>query len=165
MPPGLPILALILNDLLQILDRDDTAEEKKPEVLKHKPESKTPNGTRSFSTMAPRRADVVTTTSEHTAVLPQGHIFGLPALPIPARNHLKYRYEPIVQQVTGLIMKSGKLGVAQRVRSSVPLLCHVTGRLAFSEIPFADDNAYRTWLRYSITCGLPHHLTLIRRDL
>ena len=113
----------------QVLNRDDAAEEKKPEVLKERPESKTPNGTRSFSTMARRRADVVTTTSEHTAVESQGHIFGLPELPIPPRNHLKYRYEPIVQQVTGLIMKSGKLGVAQRVRPSVPLLCHVYWQL------------------------------------
>ena len=110
---------------LQILNRDDSAEEKKPEVLKEKPEFKTPNGTRSFSTMARRRADVVTTTREGSAVNSPGHLFGLPELPIPARAHLKHRYEPIVQQVTGLIMRSGKLGVAQRVRSSVALHCDV----------------------------------------
>ena len=116
---------MILISPLQILNRDDAAEEKKPEVLKEKPEFKTPNGTRSFSTMARRRADVVTTTGDESAVESSGHIFGLPALPIPARAHLKHRYEPIVQQVTGLIMRSGKLGVAQRVRSSVALHCDV----------------------------------------
>ena len=59
--------------------------------------------------------------SQDSAIESQGHIFGLPELPIPARAHLKHRYDPIVEQLTSLIMKSGKLGVAQRVRSSVPL--------------------------------------------
>ena len=65
--------------------------------------------------------DLAEDSAEDSAVESQGHIFGLPALPMPRTAHLKHRYEPIVQQVTGLIMKSGKLGVAQRVRSSVPL--------------------------------------------
>lgn len=76
--------------------------------------------------MSRRRADVAMTIPQDSAPESQGHIFGLPDLPIPARAHLKYRYEPVVQQITGLIMKSGKLGVAQRVRPSVsPPMFHM----------------------------------------
>lgn len=50
-----------------------------------------------------------------------GHSFDLPALPLAANMHLKYRYAPIVKQVTNLLMRDGKLSVAQRVRSSVLL--------------------------------------------
>jgi len=61
------------------------------------------------------------TESKGSDMASQGHIFGLPSLPIPANANFKYRYDPIVKQVTGLIMQDGKLGVAQRVRSSVSL--------------------------------------------
>lgn len=49
-----------------------------------------------------------------------GHKFGLPELPLPSNRNLKYRYDPVVSQVTNLIMKHGKLSVAQR--ASDPLL-------------------------------------------
>ena len=61
------------------------------------------------------------TASGGSDVALQGHIFGLPSLPLPSNANLKYRYDPIIKQVTGLIMRDGKLAVAQRVRSSVPL--------------------------------------------
>jgi hypothetical protein len=48
-----------------------------------------------------------------------GHKFGVPDLPLPPRNNLKFRYDPIVTQVTKLMMRDGKLSVAQRVGSSV----------------------------------------------
>ena len=51
-----------------------------------------------------------------------GHIFGLPELPLPSTSHLKHRYDPVVHQVTNLLMEDGKLSKAQRVRPSVPLL-------------------------------------------
>ena len=44
-----------------------------------------------------------------------GHKFGLPSLPLPPTANLKYRYDPVVDQVTNLIMRHGKKGVAQRV--------------------------------------------------
>jgi hypothetical protein len=54
-----------------------------------------------------------------------GHKFGLPTLPIPSTNNIKHRYDPIVAQVTGLLLRHGKLGVAQRVGQSflVSSLC------------------------------------------
>jgi small subunit ribosomal protein S7 len=45
------------------------------------------------------------------------HKFGLPSLPIPSDANLKYRYDPVVTQVTNLLMKHGKKSVAQRVSS------------------------------------------------
>jgi small subunit ribosomal protein S7 len=48
----------------------------------------------------------------------QGHKFGLPELPIPSNHNLKHRYDPVVSQVTNLLMKDGKKSVAQRVSSS-----------------------------------------------
>jgi len=48
-----------------------------------------------------------------------GHKYGLPELPLPANANLKYRYDPIVAQVTNLLMKDGKLSVAQRNMSFI----------------------------------------------
>jgi small subunit ribosomal protein S7 len=50
-----------------------------------------------------------------------GHKFELPELPLPSSSNLKYRYDPVVSQVTNLLMKDGKKSVAQRVGSSVSL--------------------------------------------
>jgi small subunit ribosomal protein S7 len=58
-----------------------------------------------------------------------GHKFGLPDLPIPPRANLHYRYEPVISQVTNLLMQHGKLSVAQRVGSSVPLFTIVCAAL------------------------------------
>ena len=53
-----------------------------------------------------------------------GHKFGLPELPLPSNNNLKHRYDPVVNQVTNLLMRHGKKGVAQRVGLSVfPWFC------------------------------------------
>lgn len=49
--------------------------------------------------------------------LVQGHKFGLPDLPIPKNANFKYRDDPVVQQVTNLLMRDGKKSVAQRVSS------------------------------------------------
>lgn len=50
-----------------------------------------------------------------------GHKFGLPTLPIPSTSNIKHRYDPIVDQVTNLIMEHGKKSAAQRVGLSVDL--------------------------------------------
>ncbi len=52
----------------------------------------------------------------------QNEDFGLPELPLPSNANMKYRYNPVVKQVTSLLMRDGKLSVAQRVRPSVPQL-------------------------------------------
>ena len=55
---------------------------------------------------------------EDDAVETQGHEFGLPKLPIESMANLKYRYDPVIKQVTSLLMVDGKLSKAQRVGSS-----------------------------------------------
>jgi small subunit ribosomal protein S7 len=43
-----------------------------------------------------------------------GHKFGLPQKPYPDGFNLKKRYHPVLEQITRLMMKDGKLSVAQR---------------------------------------------------
>lgn len=50
-----------------------------------------------------------------TAVDNPGHIFDLPQLPLPENDRLKHRYDPLILQMTNLLMRDGKKGLAQRV--------------------------------------------------
>lgn len=61
-------------------------------------------------------------TAEPTDVANPGIKFELPVLPLPSNSNIKYRYDPVIKQVTSLLMKDGKLSVAQRVRPSVHLM-------------------------------------------
>jgi len=45
----------------------------------------------------------------------QGHKFGVPEPPIMKDRNHKTRYHPIVEQMTKLLMRDGKLAKAQRV--------------------------------------------------
>ncbi|KAK5723591.1 hypothetical protein LTR15_005290 [Elasticomyces elasticus] len=44
----------------------------------------------------------------------KGHKFPLPALPLPPNGNKDHRYDPVVSQVTNLLMRDGKKSVAQR---------------------------------------------------
>ncbi|RDA83298.1 hypothetical protein CP532_5741 [Ophiocordyceps camponoti-leonardi (nom. inval.)] len=48
-----------------------------------------------------------------------GHKYGLPEKPYPPNFHLKKRYHPVLDQITRLLMRDGKLSVAQRNMSMV----------------------------------------------
>ena len=57
-----------------------------------------------------------------------GHKFEMPgetdaegSYKIPSTDMMKHRYDPVVTQVTNLLMKDGKKSAAQRVGSSVSL--------------------------------------------
>lgn len=52
---------------------------------------------------------------EMGGVLAQGHKFGMPPNPMPKQSHLRKRYDPIVEQVTNLLMRHGKKAAAQKV--------------------------------------------------
>ena len=54
---------------------------------------------------------------EDSDVETTGHKFGIPQLPIPSNANIKHRYDPLIHQVTNLLMVDGKLSKAQRVRS------------------------------------------------
>ncbi len=133
------VLGSLLTIVLEVLKRDEKAQEKVPEVMKEDSKSSALKGTRSYSTSARRWAETqAIETPESTEILnsqtismldaksiesqPPGQIFGLPALPLPSNSHLKHRYDPIVEQVTNLLMQDGKKSIAQRVRPSVSLL-------------------------------------------
>ena len=49
-----------------------------------------------------------------------GHKFPLPDMPLQPFSNRKERYDPIVSQVTNLIMQHGKLSAAQRVSRPIP---------------------------------------------
>jgi small subunit ribosomal protein S7 len=55
--------------------------------------------------------------TDSTEVQNPGHKFGLPKRPWPQGFNLKKRYHPVLEQITRLLMKDGKLSVAQRVSS------------------------------------------------
>lgn len=89
----------------EVLKRDPEAQRTAPHVLKDTPGTK-----RNYSTAA---ADKKTVASQ--AILnalrpvPEGAKFPLPDLPLPSTAHLHRRYSPILDMVTNLIMKDGKV--------------------------------------------------------
>ncbi|KAL9056997.1 MAG: hypothetical protein Q9206_002518 [Seirophora lacunosa] len=97
----------------EILKRDEESQEKAPKVMQEQVQSTSAKGTRSFSTSARPRQEAMLS-AQDSGVEASGHIFDLPSLPLPANMHLKYRHAPIVKQVTNLLMRDGKLSVAQR---------------------------------------------------
>ncbi|KAK5130699.1 hypothetical protein LTR08_001729 [Meristemomyces frigidus] len=48
-----------------------------------------------------------------------GHKFPLPALPLPPNGHKDYRHDPVITQVTTLIMRDGKKAAAERNMSYI----------------------------------------------
>ena len=107
------ILTVLISD--QVIKRDKQAQESAPKVMQ---ENQTPKGSRAFSTSSKTHQDLaidVSSTGSHGPSEGQDHIFGIPPIPIPSGFNLKRRYEPIVEQVTKLMMRDGKLSIAQRV--------------------------------------------------
>ena len=112
----------LLTALVKVLERDEKAQEKAPKVFQDQADPSKPKGTRSYSTAARRSAQIQAMNNPVSLESqPPGHIFGLPELPLPSTAHIKHRYDPVIKQVTNLLMQDGKLSVAQRVRPSVPL--------------------------------------------
>ena len=129
---------------LQVLSRDEKAKGNAPKVLKEEAKLSSPNGSRQYSTSARLwvqdimkqeptvmqkydRGDGQAISGQKPAKVQtfeegEGHLFGLPELPLPSKLHIRHRYDPIVEQVTNLIMQSGKLSQAQRVRFFTSLL-------------------------------------------
>ncbi|KAK0664766.1 37S ribosomal protein S7 [Lasiodiplodia hormozganensis] len=94
------------------------------EAYKHLPKvmqdslknSSGPKGSRSYSTSAIRRQEqlAVAPAPATTEITAEGVKFGVVPFPLPAENRLKSRYDPVVEQVTNLLMQHGKKSVAQR---------------------------------------------------
>ena len=106
---------------VQILQRDKDSQKKAPKVMQEEMKQSSPSGTRSFSTSARRPADALA--NPQCLGMQEGtEDLDLPELPLPSNAHMKYRYDPVIKQVTNLLMREGKLSVAQRVGPSVPRL-------------------------------------------
>jgi small subunit ribosomal protein S7 len=114
----------------QIVKGDKAAQDKLPKVIKDKLKSNgnaAPKGSRSYSTMTTQTGGsggldmgLVDVQSVATT-LPQtpGLKFEMPTLPLPKDGHVKHRYDPVVEQVTNLLMRHGKKSVAQSVSSTL----------------------------------------------
>ncbi|KAJ4397911.1 hypothetical protein N0V91_010603 [Didymella pomorum] len=106
-----------------IVKGDKEAQKNLPKVMQDaiKQGNKTPapKGSRSYSTMTTRSnegADMGLVDFEAASKLPvtPGLKFEAPTLPLPKDGHVKHRYDPVVDQVTNLLMRHGKKSVAQR---------------------------------------------------
>lgn len=131
----------LLIELTKVLQRDEKAQENAPKVFQDEASPSKPKGARAYSTTARRPAQVkAMSNSVSSGSQPPGHIFGLPELPLPSTAHIKHRYDPVIKQVTNLLMQDGKLSVAQRVRPSVPLFLTYNPLLAhtYIEISITD---------------------------
>jgi small subunit ribosomal protein S7 len=112
---------------------DKEAQEKLPKVMRDaiKAGDKTPapKGSRSYSTMTTQSSansgmDMGLVDFGSASQLPEtpGLKFEMPTLPLPKDGHVQRRYDPVVEQVTNLLMRHGKKSVAQRVRHFVQVL-------------------------------------------
>ena len=82
----------------------------------------TPNGSRSYSTMTTQTnggngLDMGLVNAQNASKVPAtpGLKFEMPSLPLPKDGHVKHRHDPVVEQVTNLLMRHGKKSVAERV--------------------------------------------------
>lgn len=97
----------------EVLNRDKETKENAPKVMQGKTsKTSSPSGTRSYSTSARRSSDGLIQYEDGAAIEDIGHKFGLPAALGPT-DHIKHRYDPVVKQVTNLLMIDGKLSSAQ----------------------------------------------------
>jgi len=116
---------------VQILERDAEGKAKAPEVMKNNSNlAPNPNTnrvgssqSRKYSTTTRRNAEPETFSISQTGLPPSleypdggpGHKFGLPDMPLPRTDHLRRRYDPVVEQLTKSLMRHGKLSAAQKV--------------------------------------------------
>jgi small subunit ribosomal protein S7 len=85
-----------------------------------------PKGSRSYSTMTTQTGSsgldmgLIDLQSAINLFQTPGLKFEMPSLPLPKDGHVKHRYDPVVEQVTNLLMRHGEKSVAQSVSSTLP---------------------------------------------
>ncbi|KAK4502101.1 hypothetical protein PRZ48_005524 [Zasmidium cellare] len=151
----------------EILKNEKDTRQTAPKVMKEQAKQEgnaTKPGTRPFSTLARRRAEVTPTTSSpgdaalDSSMLPtaeqqarhdaavdassnlqpapeesKGHKFPLPTMPLPSNLRKDYRYDPVVNQVTNLLMQDGKKSVAQRNMATILTILRTAPAPTYSE--------------------------------
>jgi small subunit ribosomal protein S7 len=102
-----------------VVKNDESAKENLPKVLKEDLNSTRPKGTRSFSTIARQHMEMTSLEPQASSNIPiTNDEAPAPGIPIPRDLMMKHRYDPLVEQMTNLIMRDGKKATAQRVRDS-----------------------------------------------
>jgi small subunit ribosomal protein S7 len=106
---------------IQILKRNQEGKDNAPEVIKEDIDgAKASAETMTFENLlAMGQMQNIANGGRASDAVTVGQNYGLPDLPLPPTSNLHYRYDPVISQVTNLLMKHGKLSVAQRVGSSV----------------------------------------------
>ncbi|EKD20490.1 putative 30S ribosomal protein S7 [Drepanopeziza brunnea f. sp. 'multigermtubi' MB_m1] len=108
----------------EILERDQEGREKAPQVIKKEMEDTAKAAdaadTTSFANLlALGQLHNISNGGHASDPVDLGHKFGVPELPLPRDGNFKYRYDPVVSQVTTLLMRHGKLSAAQRNMSLI----------------------------------------------
>lgn len=114
----------------EVVKGDKAAQENLPKVMqdaiKAKASNSPPKGSRSYSTMTTQTGgngglDMGLVDLEAASKLAEtpGLKFDMPSLPLPKDGHVKHRYDPVVEQVTNLLMRHGKKSVAQRNMATI----------------------------------------------
>ncbi|TAQ89576.1 hypothetical protein B7494_g2102 [Chlorociboria aeruginascens] len=104
----------------EILKRDQEGKDKAPGVIKDDSSgASSAEGTSFANVLALGQIENIAAGREMDDPVALGHKFGLPDLPIPSTSHMKHREDPIITQVTNLLMKDGKKSVAQRNMSYI----------------------------------------------
>ncbi|KAF1845241.1 30S ribosomal protein-like protein S7 [Cucurbitaria berberidis CBS 394.84] len=108
----------------EVVKGDKAAQEKLPKVMQDKIKAQSnsaPKGSRSYSTTTTQTSgsgglDMGLVDLKSVATVPEtpGLKFQMPTLPLPKDGHVKHRYDPVVEQVTNLLMRHGEKSVAQR---------------------------------------------------
>jgi small subunit ribosomal protein S7 len=129
-----------------IVKGDKNAQDSLPKVMKDALKADKSSGSRSFSTMATRRPptsrfmstsaprqvsamSMMTSSSGggmEAAIIESGMSDLAPKEPRTRVRHLHNRYQNIVEQLVGLLIRDGKKAAAQRVRHAPSSLSHTT---------------------------------------
>lgn len=149
-----------------ILKNDPEAQKHAPQVMKESLSRKNAGpkpSTRPFSTYARSMQSLVSESSASSDLpvsmlasqppMSLGHKFPLPSLPIESNMRKDHRYDPVLQQCTNLVMRDGRLSVAQRVMS------HVLQHLRTAPAPTYNPNRplITGARKLSLTCQSPDH--------
>ncbi|OJJ47748.1 hypothetical protein ASPZODRAFT_24645 [Penicilliopsis zonata CBS 506.65] len=110
------------SPIAEILNRDEEAKKHMPKVMQD--QIKASKGTRSFSTFARRQTDIeavsspLSVSAQTELELEPGLKFAAPSLLAKTEN-FRRRYDTLLEQFTKLLMRDGKLSVAQRHMSAI----------------------------------------------
>jgi len=150
----------------EVVKNDKSAQDKLPKVLKDAIKTNsngTPKGSRSYSTTTTpingngdNALDMGLMGFNQLAMVPEtpGLKFAMPTLPLPKDGHVKHRYDPVVEQVTNLLMRHGQKSVAQKVRQSKYDISTPRPKLSL-----------RTWRSYYSSCEHRRSQKLAQIDL